>query len=250
MCDILFCSHKKGDPLGITGLNSLLLYYIITFFVKRVTDIFKTYNTYQSNQSKNKSLLICVLKIIIEWAKAVIIIMCLREQGLKPHPNVYYTIVTFLYFICTENTFIEMFPKVLIYLNLDNFEGLESLYAPVILNCFVLLISIVLSTILYFKSFSRLATFVFYHSIILNYKGAKSKSWQRLREEKAVVNMFRPATKREIQEWNDICAVCLQSLEKARVTRCGHIFHAECLRNCCKVSNLCPLCKSSLRDIP
>lgn len=250
MCDILFCAHHKGNPNGLTGLNSLLFYYIITFFVKRITDIFKTFNSSPSApQTKNRSLLLCILKIILEWAKAVIIIICLREQGLQPHPSIIYTLVTFLYYICTEGVFIELFPKVLTYLDVESFEGLEALYGPVILNCCTLSLSIVLSMFLYLKSYNRLATFIFYHAIILNYKGAKSKCWQKLKEEKDILKLFRLATKKEIEEWNDICAICLQPMERARVTKCSHIFHAECLRRCCKISNLCPLCKADLKPL-
>lgn len=251
MSDILFCAHQKGHPFGLTGLNSLLFYYIITFFVKRISDIFKTFNASPTNNAtKNKSFMLCILKIVIEWAKAVIIIICLREQGLQPHPNTIYSAVTFLYYICTENVFIDIFPKILTHFDVQRFEGLEGLYGPVILNCFALSLSIILSTFLYMQNYTRLATFIFYHAIILNYKGAKSKCWQKLKEEKDILKMFQLASKKEIVEWNDICAICLQPLERARVTRCSHLFHAECLRKCCKISNLCPLCKADLRDIP
>lgn len=251
MCDILFCVHKNGNSFVVTGLNSLLFYYIITFFIKRVTDIFKIFKaTPPNNRTKNKSFLVCILKIIIEWVKAVIIIICLREQGLQPQPNLIYITFTFLYYICTETYFIDMFPKVLTFLDFEIFEGLESFYAPVILNCCSLSLSIILNTCLYLLRYTRLATFIFYHSIILNYKGAKTKYWQKLKEENDILKIFRQATKKEIKEWDDICAICLQPLERAKVTRCAHLFHAECLRKCCKMSNHCPLCKADLRDIP
>lgn len=202
-----------------------------------------------STPQSKRHLILCILKVIIEWAKASIIILCLKEQGLRPHPNLTYTLITFLYYICTESVFSEMFPKILSYFNFDGFEGLENLYGPVILNCCTLSLSIILSSFLYLQGFNRLATMIFYHSIILNYKGAKAKCWQRLKEEKDVLKTFRHATKKEIEEWNDICPICLQVLERARVTKCSHLFHAECLRKCCKVTNLCPLCKTELRDV-
>lgn len=217
-------------------------------------DIFKTFNTnntnISSNQTRNKSLVLCLLKVVIEWSKALIIILCLREQGLQPHPNLTYTLVTFIYYVCTEAVFIDMFPKILNYFHIERFEGLENLYAPVILNCCSLSLSIILSTFLYLQGYHRLATFIFYHSIILNYKGAKLRCWQILKNEKDILKSFRHATKKEIEDWNDICPICLQTLERARVTKCAHLFHAECLRKCCKVTNLCPLCKTKLRDIP
>lgn len=249
MTDILFCPpDEKGKPHSLTGLNTLLLFYIITYFIKRIIDIFSTYKT-SSNQTKNKSLLICILKIVLEWAKALIIIICLREQGLPPQPSIIYTIITFIYYLCTESLFFNTFPKILQILNIEKLEGLEILYAPVFLNVTSLFLSLIFSTCLYMNNYIRLGTFIFYHSIILNYKYAKTKYWQELYNELEILSSFRHATLEEIIDWNDICAICLQTMKMARITNCCHLFHAECLRNCLKASNQCPLCKNNLITI-
>lgn len=250
MCDILFTPSSNEKIFHtLTGLNSLLIYYVITYFVKRIVDIFSSFKKSQPNQTKNRSLLICILKIILEWAKAVIIIICLKEQGLPPQPNILYTFITFTYYFCTENVFVELFPKILQLINLDKFEGLECLYAPVILNACNLTICLILSTCLYFKSYIRLATFIFYHAILLNYKNAKTKCWELLIKELDIIGRFRLATKDELVEWNDICAICLQTLDRARMTPCNHLFHADCLRKCLQVSNKCPYCKAVILEI-
>ena len=41
------------------------------------------------------------------------------------------------------------------------------------------------------------------------------------------------------------CSICMQEMTTGlAVTKCGHVFHAECLKNCMKVRNQCPECRS------
>ena len=47
------------------------------------------------------------------------------------------------------------------------------------------------------------------------------------------------------------CAICYQDMDKfvtAKVTKCNHFFHGECLRKWLYVQDSCPLCYSSLYE--
>lgn len=37
------------------------------------------------------------------------------------------------------------------------------------------------------------------------------------------------ATSSQLSEFNDICAICYQNMRSARITKCNHYFHSECL---------------------
>ncbi|ODN05482.1 Protein TRC8 [Orchesella cincta] len=45
---------------------------------------------------------------------------------------------------------------------------------------------------------------------------------------------------------DDVCAVCYEEMESAKVTNCNHLFHAVCLRKWLYVQNTCPLCHEVL----
>ena len=56
------------------------------------------------------------------------------------------------------------------------------------------------------------------------------------------ITSLREATADELREHNDVCAICYQELQSARVTRCKHLFHGVCLRKWLYVRDECPLC--------
>lgn len=242
MCDIVL-GNKKTSLIGFT---SLLFYYIITYFVQRIVDIIKRIKTPRTSQPYTfNSLAICIIKIILEWAKAVIAIICLKEQGLKPHPHLIYTIITWSYYMSTEPLYAHTFPKLLKLFHFEILDGLEELYAPVILETIAILTSISLVPVVFFHN-RVFALVCLYQTVILRFKHAHFTYWLNLQNERHFLDCCRVATAREIASWNDICAVCLNDMKKARITSCGHFFHGECLRNCLRTSNQCPLCKTEL----
>ncbi|XP_068280760.1 RING finger protein 145-like [Nyctibius grandis] len=50
------------------------------------------------------------------------------------------------------------------------------------------------------------------------------------------------ATGGQLQDHHDVCAICFQDMQVAVVTRCGHLFHAACLRQWLCVQDTCPMC--------
>jgi len=44
------------------------------------------------------------------------------------------------------------------------------------------------------------------------------------------VESLPDATSVQLSEFDDICAICYQQMNSAKITNCNHYFHSECLR--------------------
>lgn len=252
MCDILFCTHNGSEEMNLNsinqpnqGPNSLLLYYVFTCIVIKYMEIYKKYIVIPvMSPTRRRSISICVFKVVIEMIKSIFILTCLKEQGLLPNFNVIYTIMTISYYFSTEPIYMKSFPYVLKRLRIERFDGLETVYSPVILNIFHLTLCMILLMFLLIENYLLLSAFVLYYAIITNYRTVTTKFLKRLHRERNLLNKFKKATEQELADWKDVCSICLQQLDKARVTNCSHLFHAECIRKWCKLSNECPMCKT------
>ncbi|XP_078589296.1 RING finger protein 145-like [Branchiostoma floridae x Branchiostoma japonicum] len=81
--------------------------------------------------------------------------------------------------------------------------------------------------------------------------------WQRAQQgwksfllrRKAVSNIqsLRQATEEELAWLDDVCAICFQELNSARVTPCSHYFHGACLRKWLYVQEKCPMCHMEIK---
>ena len=82
--------------------------------------------------------------------------------------------------------------------------------------------------------------------------------WQRLqsgwktfllrREAVKKLESLPTATEQQIQTYNDVCPICYQSLLAAKITPCGHFFHATCLKKWLYVKDTCPMCHKKLHE--
>ncbi|XP_064600504.1 protein TRC8 homolog [Liolophura sinensis] len=71
------------------------------------------------------------------------------------------------------------------------------------------------------------------------------KGWQIFIKRRTAVqkiNSLPEASREQLEEVNDICAICYSELNSARITRCRHFFHGVCLRKWLYVQDRCPLC--------
>lgn len=162
-------------------------------------------------------------------------------------PSLIYTVITWIYYSATEKVFVEMFPTILGFLQLEALENIENLYAPVILRCFTIAMSAIFSILLLLSASWRFLMVATYLNVYLRWKELTENSGAVLRREREVLNRYRKATLEEIERFDDVCAVCLCGMTKARVTPCHHLFHADCLRQCLKTSDKCPMCKRELK---
>lgn len=54
------------------------------------------------------------------------------------------------------------------------------------------------------------------------------------------------ATAEQLESYNDVCSICYQTMTSARITYCGHYFHAFCLRKWLYVKDVCPMCHKKI----
>lgn len=259
MCDkVLLCKLGGQDcaEKRYTGLYSLMFYNVIAYCVGYIKELVEkedwsvTVNITQHSNIKHVAM--SATKIVLEWTKAITFIITLTfmllvfglEQGLEHYqPTALYTFVTWTYYMCTEKVFVELFLPLLMLMKLQRLEALEALYAPVILRYYTTSLAALLVLFLAFCGQALFTTLAFYLTVYLKIKDMVLNALRKLRTEQSVLAQFRYATEEEIANWDDVCAVCLSPMERARVTPCQHLFHANCLRQCLSASYNCPICK-------
>lgn len=259
VCDrVLLCSFGGHNcpQKRITGLYSLMFYNVIAYCVSYIKELIEKEDwsvTVNMTQHSNiKHVAMSATKIVLEWTKAITFIITVTfmllvfglEQGLEHYqPTASYTFVTWTYYMCTEKVFVELFPPLLVFLRFKAIEALEFLYAPVILRYYTITLASILVAILICYGQIRFACIALYLTVYLRVKDTIQNCLRALKEEQAVLGRFRQASADEIENCDDVCAVCLSTMERARVTPCQHMFHANCLRQCLKTSYNCPMCK-------
>ncbi|CAH1169666.1 unnamed protein product [Phaedon cochleariae] len=259
ICDrVLLCSFGGTNcpQKKITGLYSLMFYNVIAYCTSYIKELIEkedwSITVRMTKHSNIKHVAMSATKIVLEWTKAVTFIITVTfmllvfglEQGLQHYqPTALYTFVTWTYYMCTEKVFVDLFLPILLWLKLNSLEALEPLYVPVLLRYYIISLA---STMVFFLAFHAQASFTalsFYLTVYLKLKDMVLNCLKQLKTEQAVLGRFRQATEDEISNCDDVCAVCLSAMERARVTPCQHFFHASCLRQCLKNSSICPICK-------
>lgn len=185
------------------------------------------------------------MQIVVEWLKAAAVAICLREQGMKYQQDTKYTLITLSYYICTEKLFLETLPNIISTFNLETLDNLEHLYVPIVMNLYALILGTIFNIYLSTTIYATFAIASSYFLIYLRLKDLYCNYIKKLNMEKRTFASFRFASDRELREWNDICAVCLNTMSRAKITPCNHFFHPTCLKQCLQVSFKCPLCKQS-----
>ncbi|XP_025207570.1 protein TRC8 homolog [Melanaphis sacchari] len=56
------------------------------------------------------------------------------------------------------------------------------------------------------------------------------------------IESLSQATSTQLSEFNDVCAICHENMNSARITKCNHYFHGECLRKWFYDNDHCPMC--------
>ncbi|XP_077182500.1 RING finger protein 145 isoform X2 [Paroedura picta] len=74
------------------------------------------------------------------------------------------------------------------------------------------------------------------------------KSFLLRRDAVNKIKSLPTATKDQLEQHNDICAICYQDMKSAVITPCGHFFHAGCLKKWLYVQETCPLCHCQLKN--
>nr|XP_009684010.1 PREDICTED: RING finger protein 145 [Struthio camelus australis] len=74
------------------------------------------------------------------------------------------------------------------------------------------------------------------------------KSFLLRRDAVNKIKSLPTATKEQLEQHNDICAICYQDMKSAVITPCSHFFHAGCLKKWLYVQETCPLCHCQLKN--
>lgn len=237
-------AYNTSDQPIVNGLSSLLFYTVFGYFVAKIREICDNHHTSLAQLNYSTSSYIkWILKIILEWAKAIGIVLCVRDKGIVIHTNLLYTAITFTYYLSTEKLFTNIFIKLVASFKFQILEGLELLYVPIAFNVFAIIASALVTINLRTQPHLQYAFFASYFTIYLRTKFLYLNYIQAMRIEQHTFASFKSATERDLQKWDDICAVCLNRMSKAKITPCNHLFHSSCLRRCLRNSLQCPLCK-------
>jgi E3 ubiquitin-protein ligase RNF139 len=60
------------------------------------------------------------------------------------------------------------------------------------------------------------------------------------------LNALKTATREKIQDYDDVCSICIRQMSSAKITPCGHLFHETCLKKWIYVRDSCPLCNKKV----
>lgn len=255
LCDRVLVPNQR-----VTALYSLMFYNVIAYCVSYIKELIEKEDwspwVRMADHSNIKHLAMSATKIVLEWTKAVTFIITVvfmllvfgLEQGLDNYkPTFFYNITTWAYYVVTEKVFVDLLLVFITYLQLPQLENLEALWIPVIFRVYTAIISLFFAAPLIFYGQYRSAFIAIYVNVYLRCKEMKLNSLNALNQERAVLTQFRYASSQELAEFDDVCAVCLSPMRLARITPCHHIFHGECLRQCLKSSDQCPICKRELK---
>lgn len=256
----MLCDKVMVPDQRVTSLYSLMFYNVIAYCISYIKELIEKedWSPYvnMTEHSNIKHLAMSATKIVLEWTKAITFIITVvfmllvfgLEQGLEHYrPTTLYSILTWFYYMATEKVLVELIISIITHLQLTVFENLESLWVPVILKGYTAAISLLFTIPLLFFGLYRSAFLSLYMNVYLRYREMCTSCLRELNMERAVLGQYRYATAEELAEFDDICAVCLSPMQVARITPCHHIFHGDCLRQCLKTSDQCPICKRELK---
>ena len=74
------------------------------------------------------------------------------------------------------------------------------------------------------------------------------KTFLQRREAVGKLESLPEATPEQLKSNNDVCAICFQEMNSARLTACGHFFHGCCLRKWLYVKDACPMCHQQINE--
>ncbi|XP_062325067.1 RING finger protein 145 [Osmerus eperlanus] len=96
------------------------------------------------------------------------------------------------------------------------------------------------------------ASVIIIHSYFNVWLRAQSgwKSFLLRQEAAKKIKSLPRATAQQLEQYNDVCAICFQEMSSAVITYCGHFFHGNCLRKWLYVQETCPMCHQSVRPSP
>ena len=153
-----------------------------------------------------------------------------------------YVLSTLTYFLLNQNSLHSPVTLTLESLQLDYFEGLEQYYVTGFLGILEILFSFTFMVMCLLQSNQLLMLVALYTNIYTCSRELMNNSVNSAFAEWTVLAHFEKASKKELKDLDDVCAICLSDMWTARKTPCGHFFHGRCLRKCVRERAACPMC--------
>lgn len=74
------------------------------------------------------------------------------------------------------------------------------------------------------------------------------KSYENiLNESKFMLSILNKLEDTDLKETENNCSICLENIIDGSITKCGHIYCSDCIKNCLKYKNVCPMCKKEIK---
>ncbi|OXA64248.1 uncharacterized protein LOC110842573 [Folsomia candida] len=258
---VTLCSRNflEEEERATSVIYGLLFCHLVTYCVTYVKEIVQRKDWDMSVRiapnSNVKHLALTSINVGLEWTKAVtfvVTVVCFflilgAEHGfrLENQPTLKYLCLTLTYYTLTEPRIQGMIPNLMTYLPslMEKIQGLETLYSAIILRGSTIFLSVcVLIPLL--PQF-KLVTLTLFTNVYRPWRGLK-QMLETLKTELDSIKEFREASPREIEDYEDVCTICLAPMITAKVTPCQHFFHPNCLRLCLKTGESCPVCKRNV----
>jgi len=190
--------------------------------------------------------------VAVRMGKAVVMAVVLltftfQFQFNDASPPYLYVLSCAAYFLLTEPQLLaeESLTSCTAYFQSDIFEHLEFLYIPLFIRL-SLLLSNLSACLLSAPGHPLLAMIALYTNLYIPISRLSAEVLTPLEQEMKGLQSFRQPTKEELAKVGTTCPVCLDMMLVSRITPCGHIFHAHCLRQCRARNNTCPCCRAEL----
>lgn len=259
------CERVLLPGQKLSALYTLMFCSIVTYCLGYAAEIFyrQHWNLFVrvgGPTSSIRHLALSTTNIVLEWTKAVtfittvvfLLLMLGLEKGLVDYtPTAPYMMIATLYWVASERVCTKTLTNWLLDHRLVCFETLEEVYLPLLLEIIQLsMIGLFTVPCLLMGNFKLglagiLVIRVEYLQFLHDYFNLSSHL--------AKLSYFRPASPKELSQLNDRCAICLATMDTARVTSCQHYYHAECLLQLLKLAPhegpKCPICQTGLEAV-
>lgn len=99
-----------------------------------------------------------------------------------------------------------------------------------------------------FENYGYIRGFTLFAHLYLNIWNQAWKGWSTFSKRRMAsikINCLRDATREELIELDDLCSICFQKFDQAKITDCNHYFHANCLTRWLYFQDTCPICSST-----
>lgn len=231
----LLVSTMLAASYGLT-LTSMVYFTIVTAAFKCLSNQLKIVLPVKDEINTSSSIEVPTRCYMITPSALVLLSVFVHSTGFTGA-------LTLLYFVITDAECRNFMKKLVENKGVERMEGLEQYFTEGLLQLSEVMLTI--SAIIYNPCLCLIYIPTVYFNIYCP-SLAFRVNCRKIRAESLCLSNFQKATQQDIQEYDDVCAVCLSNMTHARVTPCKHIFHGKCLKDCLQKKAQCPMCNTQI----